>query len=337
MRDARTVAMGSRRTLYAFILAMLLGILMAECRRTDKPASSEPAQEPQSDEVAGTASVPDASIRPVYPRDPGPPDPVAQRLCDALHTLPQKRKSECCGTPPLSSLATECVRLLTAALRDGAVTLNAQDVDRCVEEASRALEGCDWVTPLMPTTPAACRGIVVGQLEAGARCRSSLDCKDGLFCRGASPTTVGVCAVPGAAGATCGGPTDTLATYLGQVDYETRHPECDGFCRGGQCTEYIAVGGACSSDKQCAPGTHCASGRCVDGPLPTIGEACSGSACADDAVCVGGKCVALKAAGEPCTSPFECRAVCLIRPGAKFGTCGPKCSNWPPAGYLGWR
>ncbi|MBI2834528.1 MAG: hypothetical protein HYX76_08910 [Acidobacteria bacterium] len=321
-----------RRTLAAFTLALLLALVFVTCRGTEnKPGPSVAAEHATGSEAAA----PDTGIKAVYPSDAGTPDPLAQRLCDALHTLPQTRKAECCGTAGASTLAGECVRVLTVALRAKTVTIEPRHVDRCVEETRRALAGCDWVTPLMPRLPEACRALAGGQLQAGATCRSSLDCRDGLFCRGSSPTTFGVCAEPGGANATCGGPADTLATYVREVDAETRHPECRGFCRGAQCADYIAAGGSCSSDRQCAPGTHCASGRCVAGPLPKIGEPCSGSACAGDAVCSGGKCVALKTAGESCTSPFECEAACTIPPGAKVGTCGPECTNWPAAGYPG--
>lgn len=321
----------SRWTLCTVILLALMVMLGTGCQQKEKPAPSGSGQTLARDEGASiTESVP--GVSPVSPVDIGAPDAVAQRLCNALHTLPQTRKAQCCGTTPSSSLASECVRTLSTALRDQAVTLNPGDVDRCVEESSRQLEGCDWVTPLMPRSPETCRNLVHGQLQAGARCRSLLECRDGLFCRGNGPTQTGVCVEPGVVGATCTGFVDTLVTYTRQIDYETRHPECVGFCRAGRCAAFVAVGGACSSSKQCGPGHHCVSGRCVDGPLPNIGEACSGTSCAVG-VCVEGKCVALKAAGEPCTSPFECQAACVKPAGAEVGTCGIQCSNWPPAGY----
>ena len=276
--------------------------------------------------------------RPAKPAPPPPPtealDSLAQRLCETLHTLPQKRKDQCCGTSTSGGLATECVRLLSASLRDKAVTLDAADVDRCAADSSRQLEGCNWVTPLMPRTPEACRGILHARLEAGARCRSSLECRDGLFCLGSSPARPGVCAQPSAPGAVCGGGgADTLATYARQTDYETRHPECAGFCLRGRCAAFVASAGACRSNTQCAPGSHCASGRCVEGSPPKLGEACPDTTCAGDAVCVEGKCSPLKKGGEPCTKPFECEASCVIPAGAKTGICGMKCTSWPPAGY----
>ena len=231
---------------------------------------------------------------------------LIQRLCDALQTVPETRKARCCGTVPSGGLAGECARELGRSLRDDALTLDPTDVERCAAESARQLEGCDWVTPYLPPTPASCRGIVRGRLEAGAHCRSSLECRDGLFCRGSGPTAPGACAPPGGSGAACGGALDTLATYARQTDADTRHPECDGFCLKGRCIAAVASGGECSSDRQCGAGSHCASRRCVDGPRPKLGEACEGTTCQGDLVCVDGRCAQARKAGEPCTHPFEC-------------------------------
>jgi hypothetical protein len=311
------------RAVTGLLSAILLAALVAQCGRSDAPEPA--AATPNPDAAAATSD-----IQAVYPTDSSSPDPLAQRLCDALQSLPARRKAECCGTSSSGTLADECVRGLTATLRSKAVALDASRVDRCVEESSRAVQGCGWVTPLMPQPPEACRAIVAGLLDAGASCRSSLDCRDGLTCRGASPTSIGVCAAPAPAGESCGGPADTLALYVRDVDYESRHPECQGYCRGGLCADVVSAGGACSSSLQCGPGAHCASGKCVIGRLPALGQACGGD-CAGDARCTGGQCVALKPNGESCTSPFECQVACVIEPGAQSGICGPLCS-YPVAG-----
>jgi hypothetical protein len=261
------------------------------------------------------------------------PEKLCQRLCDALHTLPETRKAQCCGTSPTGGLAGECSRELSRSLREKSLTLDPAAVERCAAESVRALEGCDWITPYVARIPASCRGILRGRLEAGALCRSSLECRDGLFCRGSGPTVAGVCAPPAVAGASCGGALDTLATYARQTDLDTRHPECAGFCRRGRCVAFIALVGECSSDQQCAAGSHCASRRCVEGPRPKLGEACDGMTCEDALVCVEGRCSHAKKAGERCTQPFECEATCLSPQADEPGTCGMKCSAWPPAGY----
>jgi hypothetical protein len=262
-----------------------------------------------------------------------PPESLSTRFCDALQTLPETRKAQCCGTSPTGGVANECARELNRSLRDHAITLDPADVERCAAESSRALDGCDWVTPYLPRTAASCRGILHGRLEAGARCRSSLECRDGLACRGNGTTVPGVCAPPGVAGVSCGGAPDTLQTYARQTDDDMRHPECAGFCFRGRCSPFISLGGMCSADQQCAPGSHCASRRCVKGPRPTLGEACEGTTCDGALVCVEGHCSQAKKAGERCTQPFECEATCLSPSSDSPGTCGMKCSAWPPTGY----
>ena len=207
------------------------------------------------------------------------PDRLGERLCNALQGLPERRKAQCCGASSGGGLAAECARELGRSLRSGAVGLDPGDVDRCTAESARELEGCDWVTPYLPRTPESCRGILQGRLERGAQCRSSLECRDGLRCRGNGPTVPGVCAPPGVRGAACTDAADTLATYARQPEYDPRHPECDGFCLRGRCAALTKLGGACSSDRQCAPGNHCASRRCVEGSPPGLGEACDGSTC----------------------------------------------------------
>src|SRR2546425_4012855 len=64
------------------------------------------------------------------------PDTLAERLCDALHTLPAARKEECCGKA-LSSLARVCTQELSTALRSGAVTLDPAQIDRCERQTAK--------------------------------------------------------------------------------------------------------------------------------------------------------------------------------------------------------
>jgi hypothetical protein len=259
------------------------------------------------------------------------PDPLARRLCETLHTLPATRKGQCCGTTP-SSLADACGQELSASLRRAAIALDAAAIDRCAAETSRRLEGCDWVTPLTPPLPDACRGLVRGRLEAGARCRSSLECLDGLTCRDVSPIKDGVCARPVAARSRCEVPADNLASYARATD-DPRHPACDGLCVKGQCLPFTPAGGACASGAQCVRGLQCIAGRCQDRPLPKAGESCAGNTvCGIGASCQRGVCAALKGEGAPCTLPTECRSMaCAMAPGAKTGTCGAPCGAPPPA------
>src|SRR5262249_42312769 len=162
----------------------------------------------------------------------------------------------CCSQPAGGNLAEECTRTLSEALSDGAIRLEEREVERCVAEASRALEGCDWVRPLAPLPPEACRNVVHGRPAAAARAAPGLECADGLACRGVGPTTPGLCAAPAPPGASCTAGADTLASEASQVGYEERHPECSGFCQKGRCMAFVTVGGACLSNAQCAPGSH---------------------------------------------------------------------------------
>jgi hypothetical protein len=273
-----------------------------------------------------------AERRPLYAATDEQPDPLAVRFCEALHALPRRRKAECCGTNASPGLTGECARILTTTLRDGAVRIDARAVDRCVEDAVEQLDGCDWVSPLPPAPPPSCRGILAGQLDAGQRCRSTLECREGLICRGVRPSTAGVCGPPSAVGETCSAAVDTLVTYTRQPSDDPQHRNCLGFCLRGQCSTLAAIGEPCLSNQQCGPGAHCAAGRCASGPPPTIGQPCERTICEGGSACVDGTCTALKPSGEPCTSPFECQGACIRAAGAPTGTCGMQCTGWvPPA------
>ena len=252
-------------------------------------------------------------------------DPLALRLCDALHTLPAKRKQECCGAKT-ASLATVCTQELTAAIRRGAVTLEAAKIDRCAAETERQLEGCSWVSPLQPKRPAACAGLIGGRLQAGGACQSSLECSDGLFCKGLSPIRAGVCRPPAEPQNRCEAPADNLAAFVRSKD-DPRHPECKGRCVKGQCLAVLPEGGACLSSASCVAGLNCIGGRCQALSLPRVGEPCVGkTGCDAGAYCDAGKCAAVKGAGEACAMPFECRAfACAKAPGAATGTCADPC------------
>jgi hypothetical protein len=255
------------------------------------------------------------------------PEDLGRRLCDALQALPERRKAECCAAPAPSTLADECSHELGVSLGAGALALDAADVDRCAADTAQALQGCDWVTPRLPSAPASCRTILRGRLDVGGRCRSSLECRDGLHCAGGDASTAGFCVPPGEPGTICGGAEDILGTLARATDDDPRHAQCAGFCMRGRCTPYVAAGGACAAHRQCAPGSHCASSRCVAGPPHALGEACSDAACADGLACIDGRCATAKKAGASCTSSLQCEAACVS------GTCGMQCSAWPPAGY----
>src|SRR5262249_19067076 len=149
-------------------------------------------------------------VRPVYPIDNKPPLPEAERYCNAVRELPKKRRQECCPKAGLWAPTGECIRTLSAALRSGAVTLDAAALHGCRGAVTQETEGCDWVTSVGgPTTPA-CLGIIKGTLKEGAVCRSNLECEEGTRCRGLGATRPGRCAPPLPKLGPCNIATDSL-------------------------------------------------------------------------------------------------------------------------------
>ena len=236
-----------------------------------------------------------------------PPLPVARELCDALHAIPAERAAACCGTRPDDGLRDQCVRALSASLRDGAVELDEASVATCRADTERALAGCDWVTPSEPLAPPACQRLLRGKLGAGRVCRSSLECAGRMHCDGLGPTKTGICAEPAALGEVCGSHVDVLATYTLERGLETTHPFCA---------------------ESCSLATH----RCEAAPVPgsspagKTGDRCGTTPCAAGLRCRQGLCVPLAAAGEACVADLDCAAGGCSRHGGGEKTCGAKCS-----------
>lgn len=313
------------------MLFLALAAIFGGCSRKEGGSGAAPTASASASPPSASASTPaaaggDDEIRPVYPKTNEPPDPLASKLCEALHVLPAKRRAECCAQPAGFSLEGECARTLSVALRDKAVTVDPAAVDACAAAMARAHEGCAWVGPAGAPLPAECDGLVRGTLEEGKRCRSSLECVDGLQCQGVGPTDAGQCAKPKAHGNVCALAVDTLASFTRQDSFATRHPECAGHCAYRRCEEFVAVGGDCKTGAQCGPGKLCSGGKCAEGTLPGEGAACASGACAKGLRCAGGKCAGLKKEGEACESDVECRGGCVRGDGGKKGTCGMKCA-----------
>lgn len=253
-------------------------------------------------------------------------DSDADRLCATLHTLPAARKQACCGAGG-SDLAAICTIALKSSLERDAVRLDLDRVAQCESALGKSLAGCDWVSPLQPALPAACSNLISGEGEAGTQCHSSLECNDGLYCRGLSPLAPGVCALPAQPGARCELPADHLAAYTRATD-DPRHPSCNGLCIRGQCLAAVAEGGQCHASAICANGLGCFDGHCRSITLPKLGESCdTQSGCGDQTLCIAGTCTAPKAGGESCKQPFECRSFqCNITPGSTTGQCTNACA-----------
>lgn len=315
----------------------LLGALaFAACSQTEPQAKPTPAgasaQASSQASAAPAKSAQDLSgesggdqVKSVYPQSSDPPDPLAQRFCDALHTLPTQRKGECCKSPPSLSLASECTRMLSYALRQKAVKLEASDADRCISALQKATEGCDWVRPLALASPDECDGIVHGLLAEGQVCRASLECVDGLRCLGSGPTQPGRCQKPLGRGAPCSHAVDTLAAYTGQRGSDLRHPECSGFCAQRFCAETVALGGACQSHDECGMGHLCIDKKCAKAELPGLQKACLEGQCAKGTRCENKICVPLGKTSDSCDRDSDCESACNRVTDQRRGRCGMKC------------
>jgi hypothetical protein len=277
--------------------------------------SSAPTQERGGDDV-----------EPVYPKKSGPADPLAEKLCAALHDVPIKRRADCCHQGVGFSVASECVRVLSHALRDKSVSLESTAVDACVSAMNAVHEGCDWVAPANVALPAACDRIVRGSIEEGKRCRSSLECVDGLRCVGVGPTDTGVCRKPLPSGYPCSLAVDTLAALTRQDSLESQHPECGGYCNQRRCHDFLALHGECKTSIECGAGKVCLGGKCEDGNLPGEGKPCAKGSCATGLQCEKGTCANRKPKGATCVNDGECAVGgCSHADASKEGTCGMKC------------
>lgn len=269
----------------------------------------------------------------VYPSDPNlPPVPLALKLCTALSEMPEKKRAACCSTTPGVIVTSECVRMLSAAMRDKAVELTEASVEGCISAFDKTLDGCDWVGPFAPGPPKECQSIIKGVLGEGKKCRSSLECAGTLRCKGVGPTTKGKCGPPKEAGELCGGTTDSLAGFvLANLTLDQTHPECvTGKCIKHRCAAAVAEAGDCQVTADCADGLQCIGAgakakKCAKRALPNEGEACPGGVCAGELQCISNKCSSRKPAGAECKDDFECKGGCLRGDAGSKGKCGMRC------------
>jgi hypothetical protein len=311
-------------------LLPVLALLVATHCSKDRPHNYGPVASASGGQIdpspVSTGRVPTTDeVKPVYPLDAGPPDPLTHKLCSALHDLSEERRASCCTERPGMVVTSECERMLTSAVASKAVALEATEVDRCATAMEKAHEGCDWIGPFPPETPSECEGLVHGSLPVGARCRSSLECVPGVRCHGVGPTTLGVCGAKHADGQTCGAAVDSLAVFAKQQAYlERAHSECSGYCDHLRCAPLAPPGEPCRSGSQCADGA-CATGKCAPHVVGKPGDACPTGECSDGARCMEGRCVERRGEGAACKSDLECRGACLKSDGGP-GACGRLCS-----------
>lgn len=283
-----------------------------------------------------------ADTRPVYPTQlTGAPDPLAVTLCQALHGLPMSRRIECCGGTPGAVLTDECIRVVTYAARDRAITLDADAVLACQSDMAAALATCDWVGPRPRELPQSCRQVFRGTVAAGARCRSSLECVGDLYCQGVGPVSMGICGLQRKDGERCALSVDPLAAFTRQDRVERDHPECSGFCGfNHRCQPARPLGSECVMSSQCGTGNRCGAGRCVVGAYGKKDEACSDDDCEPGLRCNKFRCRVPRSAEAQCLEDAECLGGCekpdvspapgtmlVIGQGSGVGKCARKCSN----------
>jgi hypothetical protein len=314
----------------------LSAVALAGVACTPEPASAPTARPKAPSTLAGAAEARPPSppeVRPVYPTGPVTPDATAAALCRALHETPARRRAECCQrpAPPAGAHGAACTRLLSLAVADGAIRLDAGATAACIAtlEAAGGPSTCETQGRFAPgpAPDGPCVDVVVGLRRAGAECRSDLECEGSMQCRGAGPTTPGTCAGPNQVGMGCGEAVDVLVAQTGLPGSEARHPECDGLCVQRRCTFLTPAGAACRANAACGPGRACVEGLCADAPTGLgAGEPCPGLGCAASLRCVEGRCRAPAPTGAICTHDGECAGACL-KPAAnaRQGKCGPFC------------
>ena len=274
------------------------------------------------------AELPPAPVYALLSEGQGEPDALTRKLCDALFDLPSRRRADCCHKAPARE--PSCLVLLGSAVRAQAVTLKAEEVDACSAAMEKQFEGCDWVGPNHPAIAEACIRIVHGTLSRRTRCRSSLECRAGLFCDGAGHEKIGLCSLPRDHGSPCDNASDNRGDDLSLLlhqDLETLvNGQCLGHCERGVCTSALSPGTPCSTTEQCDSTHHCAKQRCQPGRFARLGEECTGE-CESGLRCLLKKCVMPAAEGVACDADAECRGACLKKPAGGQGVCGKSCDK----------
>lgn len=330
----------SSPVLRALVLALLAagGASSAAGGCNCNPSAGAPDAAPVASSSAAPAASASASaepnvvhgrdeIKPVYPRDDDalPPEPLAQKYCQTVHTVPIEKQRGCCPDAfAPADLSSECTRTLSYAVRHKAIVIDAPALDACVEAMKQATATCDWVGGPLPM-PSACTTVFRGQLKESDACRSSLECADGARCQGVGAVDQGKCLPPRAKGYPCELGVEVLASNTRQSALAEHHPECTGHCVRRRCEDVPAEGGACKVSFECGPKGRCVANKCTFTALPKAGEACSDGQCAEGARCVAGKCAATLEEGAKCTDDGQCKVHCEVGDAGKEGVCAKKC------------
>lgn len=203
--------------------------------------------------------------------------------------------------------------------------------------------GCSYSPLLLELEPLACMnpsngcGVCTPYAQPGAPCYSNQGCDDAeAVCRnvGSAGSPRFLCVARGDLGAACGGEVGACRHLIGCVgspgaqtcqreaglgeacdDRQVRAPRCSGprglVCSStGTCARgaaIVGVGEDCDDvTAACAIGAYCNTRTRQCTALPGAGRPCLQGLCGTDARCVQGRCEALGAPGEACTTWSEC-------------------------------
>jgi hypothetical protein len=295
-----------------------LGLAFSSCTcKPPAPAAVDAGPPPAPPRPKDPIQVPDTEdgVHPNYALT-GPVDPLAKRLCTALHEVPRQQEAACCKqkTPP--TLTELCSMVVSSALRLGALQVDEAQLQACEQAQALPLDCASAGGWNRRPAAAACSLVLKGSLAEGKRCRSSLECAGEQRCVGSGPTDLGACAPARKKSGSCGTAVDALATYL-PGDLDLTRPQCEGYCDHHRCKPAVPAGQACETALQCGPGSRCEKKVCVAGLVPA-GQPCDGP-CAAGLVCIDKVCSPPKKAGQACKTAFECQGGCIK------GVCGMKC------------
>jgi hypothetical protein len=134
------------------------------------------------------------------------------------------------GSPAGKPLVPQCRQELARAVRAHEVKVDAKQLVAC----DGALRAAPPSGPLVAALPDACTTVLVGTRPSGAACTSSLQCTDGLYCRGLSLGPEGVCGAAVPVGSACETVRDELSAFTRGIDHP-RHRTCEGSCVKGRC------------------------------------------------------------------------------------------------------
>lgn len=213
---------------------------------------------------------------------------------------------------------------ILAGVEDGRIVYDEDKAGDCLEALGGA--SCDATQENVREEPEACRDALRGTVPDGmGPCYADVECVSGD------------CSIPDCGMACCAGVCGTtrVEVAIGGTCNGTTGPCAAGsFCDSATttCTALRAVGGTCTSNRQCAYGLYCLeAGTCAD--APNRGDACPEQYCAD----IGDRCDAttttctgLGRIGDACAEGFAGLFDCVAPLTCNQTTL--QCDNPPAAG-----